>query len=321
MVFSLKFITDEATQCENIKDKSNRKNVTRILKRIKSVLTDIRPSDNGHLVYLGINSAGVEICELITPPNPVLKFTYYCGKEFITEPFRELFDTKPVGYVIFISGDECLIYSHTGITWNKLKSLNGNLIKRHNKGGQSSVRFSRLAEESRHHYIVYCSDYIRQLIPDRNVSLSTRVYVYGSDELKTKLMAHPTLKDYTLMTGQVFYSFTVDTIKDKYFNDLFAKSDFNGQSRNTELVELINTAPDRLLFTLAEICDNLEMVEYICVCQPKIYDLSGTGNEIFTQTIQNKTMYILDISSSCYSVLKDYQIIAKLFYVPEPVSM
>lgn len=313
MVFSLKFITDEAAECENIKDKCNRKNVARILKRIKTVLTDIKPQENGHLVYLGINSAGNEICELITPPNPVQKFTYFCGKEFVVEPFKELFDIKPLGYVIFISGDECIIYSHTGISWTKLKSLNGNLIKRHNKGGQSSVRFSRLAEESRHHYIVYCADYIRKLIPCQ--SSNTRVHIFGSDELKTKLISYPGLKDYKLQTAQVFYSFTDDTIKDKYFNDLFAKSDFAGNTRNTELVNMINTNPDRLLFNLNEITENINLVEYICICQPRVYNLPANTIE-FTETIQHKSFYILDIGCAEYSLLKDYQIIAKLFYAP-----
>jgi len=312
MVFSLKFIVNESSECENIKDKCNRKNVARILKRIKTVLTDIKPDANGHLVYLGINSAGNEICELITPPNPVSKFTYYCGKEFIIEPFRELFEVKPLGYVVFISGDECIIYSHSGIAWNKLKSLNGNLIKRHNKGGQSSVRFSRLAEESRHHYIVYCADYIRKLIP---CLPSTRIHIFGSDELKTKLIAYPGLKDYKLQTATVYYSFTDDTIKDKYFVDLFTKSDFEGNTRSAELVDMINTNPDRLLFNLDEICANSNLVEYICICQPRIYNLPADIIE-FTTNIQNKSFYILDIGCPEYSQLKDYQIIAKLFYVP-----
>ena len=313
MVFSLKFITDEASECENIKDKCNRKNVSRILKRIKTVLTDIRPSDNGHLIYLGINLSGNEICELLIPPNPVQKFTYFCGKEFITEPFKELFDIKPLGYVVFISGGECIIYSHTGITWNKLKSLNGNLIKRHNKGGQSSVRFSRLAEESRHHYIVYCSDYIQKLIPCQS---STQVHVFGSDELKNKLITYPGLKGYKLSTAPVFYSFTQDTIKDKYFNDLFAKSDFEGNTRSAELVDMINTAPDRLLFNLDEIVENISLVEHICVCQPRVYNLPAEL-AVFTETIQNKPFYILDIGCQEYSKFKDFQIIAKLFYIPE----
>ncbi len=315
MVFSLKFIIDEYTECENIKDKCNRKNVARILKRIKTVLTDIQPSENGHLLYLGINLLGTEICELIIPPNPVMKFTYFCGKEFITAPFKELFNDLPVGYVIFISGDECLIYSHTGITWTKLKSLNGNLIKRHNKGGQSSVRFSRLAEESRHHYIVYCSDYINKLIP---CLPSTRIHIYGSEELKTKLMAYEGLKNYKLLTGPVFYSFTQDTIKDKYFNDLFAKSDFDGMTRNNELIELINTNPDRLLFNLDEIIENLDMVEYICICQPKLYT-QNMGNNLIPELTQKPT-YVLDIRTPEYSQLKDYQIIGKLFYVPNTES-
>jgi hypothetical protein len=191
--------------------------------------------------------------------------------------------------------------------------LNGNLIKRHNKGGQSSVRFSRLAEESRHHYIIYCADYIRKLIPCQ--PSNTRVYIFGSDELKTKLLGYTGLKDYKLLTAHIFYSFTDDTIKDKYFNDLFAKSDFDGNIRNLELIDMINTDSDKLLFNLDEILQNINIVEYICICRPKDYNLPmATIN--FTTKIQNKSYYILDIGCPEYSVLKDYQIIAKLFYIP-----
>lgn len=291
--------------------------MARILKRIKSILTDIKPVDNGHLIYLGINSSGNEICEIITPPNPIQKFTYFCGKEFIIETFRELFEIKPLGYVIFISGDECIIYAHSGFMWYKLKSLNGNLIKRHNKGGQSSVRFSRLAEESRHHYIVYCSDYIRKLIPCQlKTKSANNIYVFGSDELKNKLIEYPGLKDYMLNTASLYYTFTADTIKDKYFNDLFSKSDLDGNKRTIELVDIINTNPDKLLFNLDEIIENINIVEYICICQPKIYDLPIDSLN-FANRVSNKDFYILDMGCREYGILKDYQIIAKLFYTIE----
>lgn len=70
-----------------------------------------------------------------------------------------------------------------------------------------------MAEESRLHYITYCIDYINELCNPNNS------YIFGSTELKTKLLDHQSLK-INLRTSNEFHEFNQSTIYDKYFENL-----------------------------------------------------------------------------------------------------
>ena len=124
--------------------------------------------ENGILIFYGINRLGDGIKEIIKPADPITDFHYKCTKRFLTEEFEPLFAHKPIGHVVLINGEECHIYQFNG-SWKKLKTINGNLIKRQKNGGQSSVRFSRLAEESRAIYITRVVDHLNDLLePHQN---------------------------------------------------------------------------------------------------------------------------------------------------------
>jgi len=129
-------------QVDNIKNKNNNKSVSHILK----------------IILCGISESREEIFYCIEPLNRIHSFYYECSKKFSIHIYEELFTKKGQGNIILISGDECIIYEYNGF-FRKLKSINANLIKRHSKGGQSSIRFSRLAEESRLHYVTHSIDY------------------------------------------------------------------------------------------------------------------------------------------------------------------
>jgi hypothetical protein len=104
-----------------------------------------------------------------------------------------------------------LIYQYNG-SWKKIKSLNANLIKRQKNGVQSSVRFSRLSEESR--YIVRVIDWI-----DKFVITKANNYIFGSRELKDMLISSQTIK-IKFMTSDIYYQFDDRTILDPYFRQL-----------------------------------------------------------------------------------------------------
>ena len=92
---------------------------------------------------------------IITPPKPINKFIYYCGKKFILEPIYDLFKTADTIYgVVEIYGEEYYIS-----TLNNLKEFNTiykggtKLQKRQNRGGQSQNRIARLRLETVHIYL------------------------------------------------------------------------------------------------------------------------------------------------------------------------
>lgn len=256
--------------------------------------------DNGLLLFFGIDRFGHEIKEMIAPPNPITEFYYQCTKYFDIDRFETLFTTKPIGHIIFISGQECIIYQFNG-NWKKLKTLNANLIKRHHKGGQSSVRFSRLAEESRTQYITHIVDWINHLIVNDQNN-----YVFGGRELKDMLITCPQLK-ITLKTEDRFHIFNDRTIHDDYFTQLMTNPIFNNNKKVDNIIELLTRDPDYLLFSLDEIMEHLANVEYIVDIHHNIDPFEPYA--IF----KNKDIITLPIDHPSYARLQDYQIIGKLY--------
>lgn len=249
----------EIGEASNIKDKCNRKNVVRVLTMISGLFKTLDQKsigDNGILIFVGIDKYGQELRHIIRPPNPIDEFYYKCTKRFETDRFEELFTTKPIGNIVFIDGNECIIYQFNG-QWKKIKTINANLIKRQKKGGQSSVRFSRLAEESRAHYITHVVDVINQSIMSNQNN-----YVFGSREIKNMLLGASELK-IKFKTDDMYHVFTADTIQEPYFKSLMINPVFGENKKVDNIIELLQREPDYLLFTLDEIDEHICDVEYI----------------------------------------------------------
>lgn len=289
----------ETGEASNIKDKCNRKNVIRVLMMISGLFKTIDQKslgDNGILVFVGIDKSGQELKHILQPPNPISEFYYKCTKHFETERFEELFYVKPMGNVVFISGNECIIYQFNG-QWKKIKTMNANLIKRQKKGGQSSVRFSRLAEESRVHYITHVVDWINQLVlPNQNN------YVFGSRELKDMLLENPELK-IKFKTDDIYHVFNEYTIQESYFKNLMVNPVFSENKKVDNIIELLNRDPDYLLFTLDEINENINGVEYI---------INIRNNKEIASRYGDKSIN-LPLNHQHYGVLQNYVVIGKLY--------
>lgn len=263
---------------------------------IKSRLKLYEINENGYLILCGIDINGKEIFYCEEPIVPIKSFYYKCAKTFEMEKIKELYTEKSKGNIILINGNECLIYEYSGC-WKKLKSINANLIKRHSKGGQSSVRFSRLAEESRLHYVTHCIDYINILCNPLNS------FIYGSIELKSQLLEHFTLK-IKLKTENKYHDFNQNTIRDKYFEEIIQSNlKLSNDDTYQKIIDCLNKNPDLLLFSENEIDSNLNEIEFILIIKNELRD-----------KYKNKKIVELDISSKFYAKLKDFIIIGKLFY-------
>lgn len=268
---------------------------------IKCRIKLYQKNECGYIILCGLDLTSKEIFYCIEPKIPINSFYYECGKKFNCNKIMEFFIEKSRGNIIFISGMECIIYEYIGY-WKKIKSLNANLIKRHSKGGQSSIRFARLAEESRLHYITYCIGYINNLCnPDNS-------HIYGGSELKLKLLEHQTLK-IKLKTDNLYHEFNDSTIYDKYFENLITtKNKSYEESIYVNIIDLIELNPDILLFTDLEIESNIDNVEYIVITK------INNKFEVEKDKYKNKKIIYLDMNSRYYARLKDFEIIGKLYY-------
>ena len=158
-VFSNTFNTwlkKELATAKNIKNRINRHNVQRLLTKISKNI-DIKKYQNSLFLYAGIDEFDIEIFELIEPIAKCDIFYYNCSNKFNTETINKYLESH-TGSIIFANGDECIIYEYVN-EFIKKKHITANLIKRHKKGGQSQLRFSKITDELRVHYVLYIIDY------------------------------------------------------------------------------------------------------------------------------------------------------------------
>lgn len=192
---------------------------------------------NGIIIYAGTNEYNVEILKTFTPKISLNQFYYNCGKQFIVDRFVELFnDIK--GYIIFANGDCCNIYKFES-SFIKIKSINGNLIKRQRKGGQSAVRFSRLAEESRHEYVIHVIDYL-------NLLRNENCWIFGSNEIVKMILERKELLIKLNYGG--FLDFNNDTINDTRKWLSYLNKEEVDETKLKEIVLLLDTNIDMLDF-------------------------------------------------------------------------
>jgi hypothetical protein len=303
----LRFIASEQTQLQNIKDKTNKKCIERSWKMFRECILNLEKNtkeninENGALFCFGIKFTLEELIHIIIPPNPINSMFYKCDRIFHLDQYNNLFEEIPTCFIVFIDGNECLIYKYNG-KWIKIKHLNALLIKRQSKGGQSSIRFSRLAEESRLHYITNVVDTINLYTNDKSIN-----YVFGGDELKNMFLNNKNLK-HKFYTESKYYTFNKDTINEPYFIQLTLKINLDDSNKKSdEIINLLNVNPEFLLFSLEEINKEPENIEYIIIID-KNYEY------IKNQYINS---VMIEYNNKNYDVLKDYTIIAKKFWISE----
>jgi len=271
--------------------------VERSLKMFKSRTKNIKLPDNGVIFCFGVDNYDNEVFEEIVPPSPVDRFYYRCDKRFHLDQYDSMFEQKPVGHVVFIDGKNCVIYRYNGV-WQRIKHFDALLIKRQRKGGQSSMRFSRLAEESRDIYITHIVDEVNALILDNSIN-----YVFGGEELKTMFLSDSCLKP-RFKTESMYHVFTKDTINEPYFKQIMTIEDDSQVS--SDLITLLDLSPEYLLFSKDEFVLSMDNVEYTLIVKKE--------SEYLIKAYPNKKFYKLEMNDPYYYRFKDFDIICKLYY-------
>ncbi|KAI1836583.1 hypothetical protein DTO013E5_3969 [Penicillium roqueforti] len=153
-----KMLAEEYGTASNIKSRVNRLSVlsaiTSTQQRLK-LYNKVPP--NGLVVYCGeiITSEGKErkINIDFEPFKPINTSLYLCDNKFHTEALSELLEADQKFGFIVMDGNGTLFGTLSGNTREILQRLTVDLPKKHGRGGQSALRFSRLREEKRHNYV------------------------------------------------------------------------------------------------------------------------------------------------------------------------
>lgn len=325
-VFST-WLTKEISVASNIKNRSNRQNVQRLLTILNQKFSNINLNIHyqlGIFCFVGINEYGEEIIEFIEPDVKLDLFYYSCSNKFETVLLSKYIGIKYSGTIIFANGEECMAYQFVRGEFVKIFGLNGNLVKRHNKGGYSANRFARIAEESRHLYVVRICDRLKDLVVNQETltskssskSSSTSTFtstftsipiiqnnetsnnwIFGSEEIIQMILKQSPIK----LSYGGFLDFNSSTISNrKYWLDFLTQKE-NYDSYYKEILDYLATNPDILDFDPK----NKNSMKYFMVVDKNIQDNK--------QCLEKNTIPLLQ-SSKYYSKLCMFEYIGVKYY-------
>ena len=195
-------LTQEYGTASNIKSRVNRLSVlaaiTSTQQRLKLYS---RVPDNGLVVYCGtvLTPEGKEkkVNFSFEPFKPINTSLYLCDNKFHTEALSELLESDARFGFVIMDGNGTLFGVVSGNTRTVLHKLSVDVPKKHGRGGQSALRFSRLREEARHNYVRKVAELASQhFITDNKVNV-TGIVLAGSADFKS-VLSQSDLLDYRL---------------------------------------------------------------------------------------------------------------------------
>ncbi|KAI9486520.1 MAG: eukaryotic peptide chain release factor subunit 1 [Benjaminiella poitrasii] len=188
----VKMLADEYGTASNIKSRVNRLSVlsaiTSTQQRLKLYS---RVPENGLVVYCGtiITDEGKEKKVNIDfePHKPINTSLYLCDNKFHVEALSELLDNNAKFGFIVMDGNGTLFGTVSGNVRDVIHKLSVDLPKKHGRGGQSALRFSRLREEKRHNYVRKIAELAVQLFITNDKVNCAGLVLAGSADFKTEL--------------------------------------------------------------------------------------------------------------------------------------
>ena len=148
------------TECNSVANIKSTKNSKLILSAIGSIKDRLKYynciPNNGLQIFCGIDNLDKKLLLDLEPPKPINSYKYHCDSKFDTEELENMLsDDKTYGYII-IDGSNLICAKMKGTNYEIVHKLQINPQRKHNKGGQSSVRFERLYIEKKLLYIRKC---------------------------------------------------------------------------------------------------------------------------------------------------------------------
>ncbi len=146
------------------------------------------------------------------PFKPVNLSIYSCESKFALDDLKKelMVNEPPFGFII-VDGSGSLYATLQGNAKDILMKFTVELPKKHNKGGQSSVRFARLREEKRHNYVrKVCEVAVQCFITDNKCNVNGLILAGSADfknDLEKSDMFDPRLREKVVKIVDVCYGF------------------------------------------------------------------------------------------------------------------
>jgi peptide chain release factor subunit 1 len=201
-------LTQEYGTASNIKSRVNRLSVLAAITSTQQRLKLYnRVPPNGLVLFVGtiLTDEGKEkkvsfdfephkpINTCVFQDSPILLYLtqcrslYLCDNKFHTEALSELLESDSRFGFIVMDGNGTLFGALAGNTREIIHKFTVDLPKKHGRGGQSALRFSRLRDEKRHNYVRKVAEHaVQHFITNDKVNV-TGLVLAGSADFKTEL--------------------------------------------------------------------------------------------------------------------------------------
>ncbi|KAF9466242.1 peptide chain release factor eRF1/aRF1 [Collybia nuda] len=185
-------LTQEYGTASNIKSRVNRLSVLAAITSTQQRLKLYnRVPPNGLVLFVGtiLTDEGKEkkVSFDFEPHKPINTSLYLCDNKFHTEALSELLESDSRFGFIVMDGNGTLFGTLSGNTREVIHKFTVDLPKKHGRGGQSALRFSRLRDEKRHNYVRKVAEHaVQHFITNDKVNVSGLVLA-GSADFKTEL--------------------------------------------------------------------------------------------------------------------------------------
>ncbi|CAK5279258.1 unnamed protein product [Mycena citricolor] len=185
-------LTQEYGTASNIKSRVNRLSVLAAITSTQQRLKLYnRVPPNGLVLFVGtiLTDEGKEkkVSFDFEPHKPINTSLYLCDNKFHTEALSELLESDSRFGFIVMDGNGTLFGTLAGNTREIIHKFTVDLPKKHGRGGQSALRFSRLRDEKRHNYVRKVAEHaVQHFITNDKVNV-TGIVLAGSADFKTEL--------------------------------------------------------------------------------------------------------------------------------------
>ena len=186
-------LTKEYGTAQNIKSSKTKQTVSTAIVSTKEKLKLYRKTpDNGLVIFCGqvlLDDGKTEkkITIDFEPFRPINQFLYKCDTKFHTGPLQGLLqDSDTFGFII-VDGNGVVYATLQGNNREIKQKIQVDLPQKHNKGGQSSVRFARIAEEKRGVYLKKVAELATANFITNDMPNGQGLILAGSADFKYKL--------------------------------------------------------------------------------------------------------------------------------------
>lgn len=188
-----KMLSEEYSTASNIKSRVNRLSVlSAIISTQQRLKLYTKIPENGLILYCGTvleeGNKEKKVTYDIEPFKPINTSLYLCDNKFHTEILFSLFENDDkIGFII-VDGKGALFGILKGNRKDILQKISVDLPKKHGRGGQSAMRFSRIRLEKRFIFMKKVAEMANQYFIQEDQKTEIKgLIIAGSGEFKNEL--------------------------------------------------------------------------------------------------------------------------------------